>query len=342
MTSTRESSPAPLLSVTVLNYNYGHYLANCLDSILGQTLRDFELLLVNDKSTDDSLQVIRPYLADPRVRLVDHEVNQGFVRSLIEGSQLSRGRYISVISADDWVADPTAFEKQLAVLESHPDAVMAFSAYGLYESPEHVPFVSRAASGSYVRPGREVFGEFLLHGYPQHSGTVVRRSAYEALGGYDPTLKYSVDAQLFLGICHFGQVAYVDEPLYAYRRHPSSMSKDPRALRAAILELFRLIDWSFAFLPEAERQRLRGVYARARARALTTFASDAIFSGNPRLGLRFFRVGLQLSPVETLWQKSTAAMALRLLLGSRGYRLIESIRGAGRPAPAAQPAGQSR
>src|SRR5260370_11113027 len=90
----------PALSVTVLNYNYAHYLPRCLDSILSQTWTDFELILINDRSTDNSLEVIQPYLKDPRVRLIDHAINRGFVSSLLEGCELSRGRYITVISAD--------------------------------------------------------------------------------------------------------------------------------------------------------------------------------------------------------------------------------------------------
>src|SRR5512146_3551728 len=99
---TEGDQPAPILSVTVLNYNYAHYLPQCLDSILRQTWNDFELILINDRSTDNSLEVIQPYLADPRIRLVDHQQNKGYISSLIEGSELSRGRYITVISADDY------------------------------------------------------------------------------------------------------------------------------------------------------------------------------------------------------------------------------------------------
>lgn len=317
-----QTTTAPLLSVTVLNYNYAHYLPNCLDSILQQSFRDFELILINDCSTDNSLAVIEPYLHDPRVRLIHHEQNKGFVASLIEGMQESRGRYLSVISADDWVVSQHAFAQQVAILEQNPQVVMVFSAYGLYADERTLSFVSRAADHSYIRDGRDVFADFLLRGYPQHSGTMIRKSAYEAIGGYDPTLIWSLDAQMWLGLCHFGDVAYVDEMLYAYRRHPSSMSKNPAALRNAILELFRIFDWTFSLMPAEERQRQRWLYRKARQRALISFAADAVFSGNVRLGWQFFRVGLQVSPWETLFQKGTVAMALRALLGAHLYRRL--------------------
>src|SRR4051812_34884538 len=83
----RIPSVIPTLSVTVLNYNYGTYLPGCLDSILGQTFRDFELIVIDDTSSDNSLEVIKPYLADPRVRLVAHKKNVGYGGSLIEGTE---------------------------------------------------------------------------------------------------------------------------------------------------------------------------------------------------------------------------------------------------------------
>lgn len=316
----------PLLSVTVLNYNYAHFLPNCLDSILGQSFSDFELILINDTSTDNSLDVIKPYLSDPRVRLIDHQKNKGFVASLIEGAEASRGLYISVISADDWVVDPTAFEQQINVLEKNPKAVMAFSAYGLYADNTTLTHLSRAASSNYVRPGLSVFQDFILQGYPQHSGTMVRKSAYEQIGGYDPTLRWSVDAQLWLGLCHFGEIAYIDKMLYAYRRHPSSMSKDTASLRSAILELFRLFDWAFAFMSEADRQQRGWLYKKARQRALISFAADAVFSGNRQLAWRFYKVGLQINPWETLFQKGSVAIAIRALIGESGYNFLTNKR----------------
>src|ERR1700738_1309279 len=79
----------PRLSVTVLNYNYGHFLDQCLSSILSQSFTDFEVIVIDDHSGDESLQVIKPYLEDPRVRLISHTENAGFVCSLIEGVEAS-------------------------------------------------------------------------------------------------------------------------------------------------------------------------------------------------------------------------------------------------------------
>src|SRR6188768_2020632 len=127
--------PAPTLSVTVLNYNYGNYLPQCLDSILAQTFEDFELIVVDDCSTDNSLEVIKPYLRDPRVRLVSHAKNVGYSGSLIEGTEAhSRGDFVTVISADDMVRRPDAFERQIELLSAHPEASFCFTGYDKFAS----------------------------------------------------------------------------------------------------------------------------------------------------------------------------------------------------------------
>ena len=125
---TEESNPT--LSVLVLNYNYAEYLPECLDSILAQTYEDFEVIVLDDASNDESLAAIDRYLADKRVRLVRHETNQGYARSLAEGTgELSRGKYLTVISADDFAVDANAFADQMQQLGAEPSSVACITAY---------------------------------------------------------------------------------------------------------------------------------------------------------------------------------------------------------------------
>jgi glycosyltransferase involved in cell wall biosynthesis len=308
----------------VLNYNYAHFLGTCLDSILGQTFRDFELILINDGSTDSSAEVSQPYLADPRVRLVEHAGNKGFVRSLIEGCDLSRGTYITVISADDWCADPTAFERQIAVMEQDTEIAFAFTAYGFYADEQRCDAVQQISLTSNVRPGRDVFQELVLYRPIHHSGTMIRRSAYERIGGYDPHLRYALDAQLWLGLCHVGKVAYLHQALYAYRHHGANMSKNTGAVSHSIHEVLQILDWSFGMLPPADRRRLDRLYARAVRRALADYAMIYTFQhGSIKLGWHYFWAALRLRPIPTLFQKATLMLALRTILGQRGYRSFE-------------------
>src|SRR5258708_15590928 len=90
------SHGGPRLSVTVLNYNYGRFLSKCLTSILSQSYTDFELIVIDDASTDESTQAIEPFLKDPPVRLIAHKQNAAFHRSLVEGADASSSPYLTV------------------------------------------------------------------------------------------------------------------------------------------------------------------------------------------------------------------------------------------------------
>ena len=317
---------APLLSVTVLNYNYGHFLATCLNSILKQTFTDFELILINDKSTDNSLEVIKPYLADPRVRLVDHGENQGFTRSLIEGAELSRGKYLTVISADDWVVEMAAFEKQIAVMEQDPQIAFVFTTYGQYKDEQHCTYERRLPGGSQLWSGREAFCNLVLDRYPLHSGTIIRKTAYEAIGGYDPKLRYSVDAQMWLYLCHTGKVAYIDEHLYAYRFHPTNMSRNMEAVHLGLHEVLAIIDQSFGMFSAPVRRELTWLYKKAVRQTMITPAIFNIFQDNYRTGWFYFWVAVKIRPIETVVQKGVVILFLRTLLGEHNYQQLKQLR----------------
>ena len=321
-----QSQQSPLLSVTVLNYNYGHFLPNCLDSILGQSFKDFEIILINDKSTDNSIEIIQPYLADPRVHLVNHQENKGFVASLVEGTELSRGKYITVISADDWIVDMAAFEKQIAVMEQDPEIAFVYSAYGHFQDEHSTPsHIWRSANSSYVRNSDMAFAEMVLNPYVLHSGTIIRSTAYQAVGGYNTSLHYAVDTDIFLNLCHVGKAAYIDEMLYGYRRHMTSMSKTAVSIKRTLEEVLLVIDQAFARSPFADREHLGGLQCSAAQKALIAYTADEVFRSCYREGWRGFRVAVQLRPTQTIFQKMTMIVAARALLGERGFNQVKRL-----------------
>jgi glycosyltransferase involved in cell wall biosynthesis len=314
-----------MLSVTVLNYNYGHYLPTCLDSILSQTFDDFEIILINDKSTDNSLAVIQPYLADPRVRLVDHAENKGFVHSLIEGCDLSAGKYITVISADDWIIDSSAFEKQVALLEQDSEVAFAYTAYGHFEVPETCDYIWRAAEKSYVLESYDAFCGIIVSPFLLHSGTIIRKTAYDLVGGYTTNLHYLVDVRMWLSLCHVGKVAYINEALYAYRRHGKNMSKNAASFRAHLEEVLRSIEWSFTLLDEHDRGQLSWLKSKADKKALLAFAIDDIFRNHYKDGWFCFWIALNIRPFQTLFQKDTGVIFVRTVLGKKIFDSLKNM-----------------
>jgi glycosyltransferase involved in cell wall biosynthesis len=317
-------APVPLLSVTVLNYNYGHYLPTCLNSILGQTFKNFELIIINDTSTDNSLEIIQPYLADSRVRLIDHQINKGFVASLIEGSEQSRGKYITVISADDWVVDSQAFEKQVAVMNADPQVAVVFTNYGFYRDEQNFISARNPAPANYIREGLDVFKELVHNRFPQHSGTIIRKTAYDAIGGYDANLHYAVDGHMWLGLCHVGKVAYINDVCHAYRIHGTNMSKKKEVVQHSMQEVLHILDWSFGMLSLQQRRELKWLYDKAVKQTLSEQSIVVLFQeNNPKLCWEYFGAAFMLRPIPAVFQKATAGLVIRTILGAQGYQQIE-------------------
>ena len=90
----------PLATIVVPSYNYGRYLGECLDSIFGQTVSNFEVIVIDDGSTDDTAGVLTK-VVDPRLRVITHRANKGLISTLNEGLGAARGRYVARIDADD-------------------------------------------------------------------------------------------------------------------------------------------------------------------------------------------------------------------------------------------------
>ena len=314
----------PTLSVTVLNYNYAHYLPRCLDSILSQTRTDFELILINDCSTDDSLAVIEPYLADPRVCLVNHAQNKGYIASLLEGSELSRGRYITVISADDFCVSDRAFEQLLTSLEADEEVVFAYSAHGGYDDQGRRIWESQPYRESFVRSGVEEYRNLVLKNYILHSGVIIRASAYKALGGYEATVRYAPDTIMWLMLCTRGKVAYCADELYAYRRHGSNMSISLSGLKGGLEESLYGIRKSYDIL-DGSPGISKELYICALKRNLSGFAEVTMFAGHVRAGWYAFWCAVRLHPILTVCQTRTVLMIARTLLGPRGYVGVRAL-----------------
>jgi glycosyltransferase involved in cell wall biosynthesis len=318
-----EDRTTPLLSVTVLNYNYAHYLPQCLDSILRQTFTDFEVILINDCSTDNSLEVIEKYLADDRIRLVNHTRNKGFVPSLVEGAQLSRGAYITVISADDYCVSDRAFETLLRPLEADGAVVFAYSAYGQYDDHGVRLHLFQACDRSYVRSGVEEFRELALECFIMHSGTIVRTSAYQAVGGYNPSVHYEPGAQLWYILCSQGRVAYCADELFAYRIHPNSMCRSRPALQESLREVIDGLDKAFVVLRDS-LDDAKQLHRRAVQNNLVAYATNYVFGGHLRAGWYSYWCAFRMHPFLTLWQRRTLILLARTLLGQRPIDVLRA------------------
>lgn len=301
---------APRLSITVLNYNYAHYLPECIGSILAQSFRDFELIVIDDCSQDDSLAVLEELAADERVRVVAHEENLGFVGSLVEGTEeLSTGEYVTVISADDLVVAEDVLERQIAMLDAHPAVGYCFSAFEIIRpggSAIHESFPDDTVLGA-----DEAFEEIALARgvWPAHSGTVIRRSAYDAAGGYRRDLSMPVDLALWFDLSRQGGLAYVTTCGHSWRLHGDQMTTSKTRLNAR--EISQVVQEA---CEEAGRPELT---RRAIGAHLGAFAVTEAYADRPREALRRCWASVRESPVPALTSRRLWVASARAVMGRR-------------------------
>lgn len=215
------NQPVPLISVVMAVRNGERFLAEAVESILGQTVRDFEFIVVDNGSTDTTPAILRRYQeSDPRV-VVMREERPGQAIALNTGLAAARGRWIARMDADD-IAAPERFERQLAALAAEPDLV-ALGAHG-WIIGEGGAIVGRSRVGPTTR---EEFARLRREGelvYLLHPSVIFSRAAALAVGGYRQEYAPAEDTEFFSRLADDHLVLALPEPLLCYRIHPSALS----------------------------------------------------------------------------------------------------------------------
>ncbi len=209
----------PLISVVLPVYNGAADVEKAVDSILAQTFTDFELIIINDGSKDNSASVLES-LSDPRIRLY-HQDNMGLAGTLNRGIGLARGRYIARQDQDD-LSHPERFARQVDFLEKHPD-------HGLLGTAAQIWVGDTPTERAHDHPtdhGALSF-ELLFNNPFVHSSIMMRKATVEAVGGYttDPARQPPEDYELWSRMARQGRVANLPERLLVYREVPASMSR---------------------------------------------------------------------------------------------------------------------
>jgi glycosyltransferase involved in cell wall biosynthesis len=213
----------PKVSVIIPAYNRANYIAESIQSVLDQTFADFEIVVVDDGSTDNTREVIESF-HDPRIRHF-HQENRGPAAAANRAMELSRGEYISLFSSDDDLL-PTALEKGVQVLDAHPEVAFSYGQTYLMDERGRVFDLPKKPKYSYIREGMEEIKGLLTRGdYIPTPTVMVRRSYLFEVGLYDPTFRYgSEDFDLWVRLAKKYKVAYIAEPLIKYRVHSSSLT----------------------------------------------------------------------------------------------------------------------
>jgi glycosyltransferase involved in cell wall biosynthesis len=224
-------SRTPAVSVVIASRDYARYLGGAIRSVLGQTWTDLEIRVIDDGSTDDTTDVVRPFLADPRVHY--HRTDGlGQPRAKNLGIQLSRAPIVAFLDGDDeWL--PRKLERQL-LLFHNPAVGVAYSRRVLMDTAGNdLP----TPAGIFAR-GR-VYDALLVQNFVCFSSVVVRRDVFESVGLFDPGLPLAIDYDLWLRVARHYEFDYVDEPLVRYRTGHTSLSSRITERVAVVLSVLR-------------------------------------------------------------------------------------------------------
>ena len=277
----------PLVSILMPVYNGRDYLRPAIDSLLAQTFRNFELLIVNDGSKDDSQEIIDSY-NDPRIVSLKQE-NQGVARSLNNGLKVAKGKYVRRHDADD-ISTPDSLQIQVDFLESHPDYVMVCNQQAFMTSNGKIARKHRVPNTRFFEGKKQkdlTFDDFNVSSSSPvvHGTACYRRQEVLDSGCYRPEFIVSEDNDLWLRLLEKNKIAILNECTYFMRIHGGSATH----FHAAKIKHFRhlLIEYSKQRRQNGSDPIMRGEH-KVPEKYEETVMTNPVASGG-----RFFREDLR-------------------------------------------------
>ena len=210
---------APLISTIMTVYNGKLFLPLAIESILNQSFSNFELIVINDNSTDETQEIIEHFCSiDDRIILINNSKNVGPFISANKGFALARGAYIARMDADD-ISQPTRFEKQINFLEGHEDiGLLGTNGYFIDENGIKLRSFCHHENDLNIR------WELLFNSHFLHSSIMFRRSLLNVAGAYREDHKYAQDYEFYCRLMKYTRGANLVERLVCWRRTSGSIS----------------------------------------------------------------------------------------------------------------------
>ncbi len=329
------NNQSPAISVVMSAYNAEQYVSSAVESILNQTFRDFEFIIINDGSTDSTGHIARSYAArDSRIRLVEQD-NTGLTIALRRGIDISAGEFIARMDADD-ISMPTRLEKQIEFLRAQSDYVAVSSIIEHFKIEDETGYLDSPIKVDETFP---LFNCF-TNAIGGHGQVAFRRRSYDLVGGYDPTVTYAQDYDLWTRLTDLGKFGVAREMLYRMRRGHDSITKVHASkqavysLRTCRREYKKLTGEgldestsialrSFWWGEPAENTSLQET---KRISTAMSIAIDSFFKTNP--GLRKYQFVVEKSIAGKWWWRISKRNGIRLgllLLILTGYWCARAV-----------------
>ena len=224
---TREVHPCPTVSVIVPTHNMGHFLGSALQSVLSQSYRDFEIIVVDDGSTDNTSEVLARYSLDAIIRCL-HQENRGPSAARNAGIKAARGRYIAFLDADDmWL--PGKLDRQVAAMRQHPEATVVYCRFRYMDL--HGNLLPCSTDWVLERTRETLYEELMYRNVisGSDSAVLVRSSHLMEVGLFDEYLPTCEDQDLWRRLALRHQFCFLEDEVLVYiRRHPGSIQANLR------------------------------------------------------------------------------------------------------------------
>jgi hypothetical protein len=319
-----KESPKPRVKVSVVipTYNRAGFLVEAIKSVLDQTLQDFEIIVVDDGSTDNTSQVMADF-SDTRIRYLWQE-NRGAAAAQNTGIKASIGEYITILGSDDLYL-PQNLGKKAELLDSHPEIDLVYSDAYLFDDKTGVDICRfwRDAKSSHhwvdpVREARQPLRTLLYRGcFIMPQATMLRRQVFNTVGYFDESLPTNEDWELFVRILQCFSAEIIDLPLLRLRQHDNKLSDNQdKMYQGAVAAEKKVIQSGTLSGEELKilRQQLFSQHIR--------YGRRALYNGRETVARQALMASIKINP----WHFKQYFYLASCFLGSRKYQIIKSLK----------------
>lgn len=224
-----------LISVIIPAYNASRFIKETIDSVLQQSYSEFELIIVNDGSTDDTLQLVKEMQTnDARIKLFDKE-NEGVCKARNDGYKISKGEFILFLDADD-VLDQSMFDKCISIFQTSESIKAIYTKGQIIDQNSKQQEIFLEAKTIVNEIDMLEWKEGFM---PTPSCTLLKRSVVDNIGLWDPAFSTAADQDFFIRVSNFCSIMAIDEVLFYYRVHPNNMHQNISLMEKDHIGVFR-------------------------------------------------------------------------------------------------------
>jgi glycosyltransferase involved in cell wall biosynthesis len=216
------------VSFIVPSYNYAHFIERCIDSIVAQTVTDWELIICDDQSQDDSMQVLEKYTDHPQIQAYLNEQNLGLYPNIVRCISYTKGAFIKILMADDWL-HPDYLEKTLEIFKKYPTVGLCSVRTDVYnDAYVHIVTRKEPEIGRDFYPRDKILNwtTRMVSPIGNPSRVIFRRAAYEEIGGFDLAIEYCTEAELWIRMLERWDCGFVTEIMSYELLHQNTATRD--------------------------------------------------------------------------------------------------------------------